>query len=521
MAATTVAKLNIHLGATTGLGPVFSQATAELNQLGEHFESWQSRLSKLLIAGGAGGFLGWGVKLAAEAQTAEVGFRVMLGSAAAAQKTMAELTQFAAQTPFEFPELREAARMLIAFGVESDRLIPTLTTIGDISSGLGIPLRELAELFGKAKVQGRLAMEDINQMTGRGIPVIQELAKQFGVAESEVRNLVSTGQIHFQHLERAFQSLAGEGGKFAGMMAQQSATLAGQWSTLQDNASQLATSVGTLLVPVLSDLLTVGNRMLEQLTGLDEVTQQNVVRIGLFAAGMTGAVMVIPRLVAAIRSVVAAYRALVSAQAIAQAFQGPKGWATLAASAGIAAAAVWAISASFDEAEEKATGAGRAAEQAAQGIDQVSASAQEVTRDFTEATRSFDEFVARGRQITEQLRTPVEQFEDTMGELIMLINHGAISWETYSRGVLKARDDLREALEAKEAFDNAGRGVAAVTRFSSAGFSAVQDGQDALRRLHELQAKQLAEQQAQTEVLRAIEEDLRQRGIQIHRVPIH
>ena len=34
----------------------------------------------------------------------------------------------------------------------------------------------------------QLVAEDINQLTGRGIPIIGELAKPFGVSDSEVKN---------------------------------------------------------------------------------------------------------------------------------------------------------------------------------------------------------------------------------------------------------------------------------------------------------------------------------------------
>ncbi|HEX8309941.1 MAG TPA: tape measure protein, partial [Chthoniobacteraceae bacterium] len=93
--------------------------------------------------------------------------------------------------------------------------------------------------YGKAKVQGRLFAEDINQLTGRGIPIIGEFAKQFGVAESEVKKLVESGAIGFSNLEQAFKSLTGEGGKFFGMMEQQSGTLQGKVSTFNDEMNAL------------------------------------------------------------------------------------------------------------------------------------------------------------------------------------------------------------------------------------------------------------------------------------------
>jgi phage tail tape-measure protein len=102
-------------------------------------------------------------------------------------------------------------------------------------------------------------MEDINQLTGRGIPIIQELAKRFGVAESEVRKMVETGKVEFENLDAAFDALTSTGGKFSGMMERQSRTIAGMWSSLKDNFNALlrdmATPVTVALQPKLQELL--------------------------------------------------------------------------------------------------------------------------------------------------------------------------------------------------------------------------------------------------------------------------
>jgi len=188
------------------------------------------------LAGGAAAVAG-GVKAinaAADFEQTEVAFTTLIGDARKAEETLLRLRELGAQTPFEFPELADAGRKLIAFGESADSVPETLRRIGDISAGIQAPINEIAELYGKARVQGRLFAEDINQLTGRGIPIIQELAKQFGVSDSEVKKLVSSGQVGFPAIEQAFVSLTSEGGKFAGMMEAQSKTTTGLFSTLKD-----------------------------------------------------------------------------------------------------------------------------------------------------------------------------------------------------------------------------------------------------------------------------------------------
>lgn len=185
-----------------------------------------------------------GIQSAASFEQQQISLETMLGSLKDANMLLGDLTTFASQTPFEFTELTEAAKSLTAFGVSQDEVIPTMRMLGDLASGLNIPFSEIAELYGKMRVQGRLFAEDINQLTGRGIPIISELAKQFGVPEAAIRKLVETGQVNFSHLERAFIDLTSEGGKFAGLMEKQSKSVLGLWSTLRDNLSLTLMEIG-------------------------------------------------------------------------------------------------------------------------------------------------------------------------------------------------------------------------------------------------------------------------------------
>lgn len=224
-------------GMTTGL----RSATTGLTKFGGSVAGTVTRMAGLGLGivgiTSALGALGKGLKSAMDMEQLEVSFGVLFGNADTAKAVIGDLSKFAAETPFEMPELADAGRSLAAFGFEAGSITDNLRMIGDIASGTGQPIGELAEIYGKARVQGRLFGEDVNQLTGRGIPVIQELAKQFGVAESEVKKLVSEGKVGFPQLEAAFQSMTGEGGKFNGMMAAQSQTMAGLMSTLSDNVT--------------------------------------------------------------------------------------------------------------------------------------------------------------------------------------------------------------------------------------------------------------------------------------------
>jgi tape measure domain-containing protein len=185
-----------------------------------------------------------GSKLAASMESTAVAFESLTGSADTAKKVLEELRVLGAETPFEFPELADAGRKLIAFGEGADTVAETLRRVGDVSSSIGAPISEIAEIYGKARVQGRLFGEDINQLTGRGIPVIGALADQFGVMDEEVRDLVSEGKVGFKELEAAFVSMTSEGGFAFDAMEKQSKTFNGKLSNLADAVGNLLTKFG-------------------------------------------------------------------------------------------------------------------------------------------------------------------------------------------------------------------------------------------------------------------------------------
>jgi tape measure domain-containing protein len=230
----------------------------------------------------------WALRSAARVEQLEVAFATMLGSAEKAKSVLADLEKFAVETPLSSDEIIQAARSLLAFGIEADNLVPTLRQIGDVSSGVGTPLTELAEIYGKAAVQGRLFAEDVNQLTGRGIPIIGELAKQFGVAESEVRGLVEQGKVGFPELRAAFETMTSAGGRFHRMMAAQAKTLSGLWSTLSDAFGVLGKVIGQELLPVAKRVTGVLLGLMDGIVSLVK-NNQDLVRSIVIGAAVIGA----------------------------------------------------------------------------------------------------------------------------------------------------------------------------------------------------------------------------------------
>jgi len=200
-----------------------------------------------------------GVGLAAEFEKTQVAMEVLVGSTRTANRVLEDLREFSDLTPLSPAEVQNAGRTLLAFGSDVGSVVGEIQRIGDVAQGVQAPLGEIATLYGKARVQGTLFAEDINQLTNRGIPVIQLFAEQLGVSTEQVKKMGSEGKITFENLEQAFITMTSEGGKFQGMMERTSQTFAGRVSTLSglwDNlVKEMGEPVRDALKPLLEDLI--------------------------------------------------------------------------------------------------------------------------------------------------------------------------------------------------------------------------------------------------------------------------
>lgn len=191
-----------------------------------------------------------------EFQQLEIAFETMLGSKQQADALMQQLIKTAVITPFGMSDIANSAKQLLAYGVAADEVNETLVRLGDIAAGLSIPINDLAYLYGTTMVQGRMYTQDLNQFLGRGIPIMEELAKQFGVTKNEVKELVTQGKVGFENVKEAIENLTSEGSKFGGLMEKQSKSITGQISNIEDSIEQMYNEIGKKTEGVISDALT-------------------------------------------------------------------------------------------------------------------------------------------------------------------------------------------------------------------------------------------------------------------------
>lgn len=210
----------------------------------------QGLLGGLAAVGAGMGVLGGSaIKMAADMEQSQIAFTTLLGSADKAQKFLADLSSFAARTPFEMPGLQDASRKLLAFGFQADQIIPMMTSIGDAVAALGGGAAEIDRVtyaLGQMQAKGKVSAEEMGQLAELGIPVWQMLADKIGVDIPTAMKMAENGAIDATTGINAV--LEGMNKRFGGAMEKQSTTLNGMWSTFKDNLGQTLTAIGFSLV---------------------------------------------------------------------------------------------------------------------------------------------------------------------------------------------------------------------------------------------------------------------------------
>lgn len=215
---------------------------------GTGLDKFADRLGKLAasmgLAFGAKELVQNLVKIRGEFQQLDVAFRTMLGSAEKADALMSQLVRTAATTPFDLQGVAQGAKQLLAYGIAAEDVNDTLVRCGDVAAGLSIPLNDLVYLYGTTMTQGRMFTQDLRQFQGRGIPIAEELAKVLGTTTDKLGDMVTAGRVTSDVFQQAFNNMTSAGSRFGGLMDEQSKTITGQISNIEDAIDVMFNKLG-------------------------------------------------------------------------------------------------------------------------------------------------------------------------------------------------------------------------------------------------------------------------------------
>ena len=267
-----------------------------IDNIGGSFNRLKSIATKALGAIGFGSLVKEGVQYNATVEQLQTSFEVMTGSATKATDIVEKLKEIGAKTPFEFTGLAETTQLLMNYGFEADDAISKMQMLGDISQGSADKMNRIATAYGQMSSAGKVSLEDVKQMIEAGFNPLQEISQSTGESMASLYDRISKGTISIDEITASMERSTSAGGKYFQSMEKQSQTLNGQWSTAQDNFSNL---LGSILEPI-SELLT--NKILPAVNNFMSKLQEKIDNGGLdnFLNILKGILAVIVPLTAAV-----------------------------------------------------------------------------------------------------------------------------------------------------------------------------------------------------------------------------
>lgn len=233
-----------------------------------------------VVAKHAVGLAKMGIAYNSQMQDFQSKFKVLLGSAAKANKHVADLRKMALKTPFRTTDLAAASQQLLTFGIRSKDVKGHLQRLGDISLGNKEKFQQLGLVLGQVSSQGKLMGQDLLQFINAGFNPLQELSKMGRGTYKELKEQMAQGKISFEDVQAAMEHATSKGGQFFNGMKEGSKTFAAQVDALKGNLEILA---GNAVKP-LYNMLT---RLVPHLAKVASLMNKHPKIIGAVAAAVT------------------------------------------------------------------------------------------------------------------------------------------------------------------------------------------------------------------------------------------
>lgn len=169
-------------------------------------------------------------------QDIESSMKVFLGNEQKAQDFTNKLKDYAYYNMFEFSDLAQASKQMIAYGNSVDTIIPRLDQLSNVARGTNAPLMEMVGAYNRAKNLGGLGARDLQAWAAKGL-VIKDILKDIG--ETTKGNTVT-----FEQLNKVLDHVTGEGGMFHNLMGEQMNNITAEQGQLEDTLASMYNELG-------------------------------------------------------------------------------------------------------------------------------------------------------------------------------------------------------------------------------------------------------------------------------------
>lgn len=228
------------------------------------------------------------VQTRGQVQQLEIAFRTLTKSQEKADELMNQLIDTAAKTPFDLMGIADSAKFLLGIRVPVEEVNDTLKMLGDIAAGVSAPLKDIAYLYGTTITKAHMDTMDLKQFTGRGIDLIGELSKQYGIATDEVQKYVAAGKVGAEDFKRAIQSIRET--TFNNLMEEQSKSLTGQIANLGDAIDMMMNEIGKKTQGIASGAISVAAKLVENYEKVGDVIYTLISVYGMYKGAQLAAI---------------------------------------------------------------------------------------------------------------------------------------------------------------------------------------------------------------------------------------
>jgi tape measure domain-containing protein len=164
------------------------------------------------------------------------------------------LQDFAAITPFTFTQAEQAAKRLLAYGIQYQNVMYVMQGVLAASTAQQKPevIESISRALGQIYTKGRLMNEEMRQLAEAGIPVYEILQEKLGLTTDQLRNL---GREAIPANDAINALVDGINERFGVTLQMSSLTTTGIISNIKDNALMLFSGIFSPFTSMLHDML--------------------------------------------------------------------------------------------------------------------------------------------------------------------------------------------------------------------------------------------------------------------------
>lgn len=208
----------------------------------------------------AGVVLAKGWSRMTQIDNAKVKLEAIGNSAESVQKIMDNALASVKGTAYGMDAAATTAAAAVAAGIKPGKALEKyLSSVADAAAVAGIEMDEMGTIFNKVATRGTANNEVLTQLSERGIPIYQYLAKEIGTTAGKVFDMAKDGEISLETFQKAVRSNIGGAAKemgsktISGAISNVNAALSRIGANFIGSADNKNTFAGQLL-PVINKL---------------------------------------------------------------------------------------------------------------------------------------------------------------------------------------------------------------------------------------------------------------------------